>query len=126
MSFEDGQPWEDRINRELEKSARLSTYTSVQVLLITWQGEEQGFKDEGKELGRMFQETFQYSAQEFEIPLESSYLRLHQFITHTALDLSASVNHTNGSALLIIHYGGHADRNDRRNDGEEKRAVWCT
>jgi len=120
------QRWEERVNQELEKSARLSAYTSVKVLLISWEGEEAGFRDEGRDLGRMFRETFQFSTQDFEIPLENSYLRTHQFITQSALTLSASVKHSKGSALLIIHYGGHADRNDRRHDGEEKRAVWCT
>jgi hypothetical protein len=122
----DQQRWEDKVNQKLEKSARLSTYANAQVLLVSWEGEEPGFKKEGDDLGRMFRETFLFSTQDFEIPLADSHLRTHHFITQSALTLSESVKNTKGSALLIIHYGGHADRNDRKHDGEEKRAVWCT
>jgi hypothetical protein len=99
MQSYDGKPWEDRVNREFEKSARLSIYVNVQVLLITWEGEEQSFKDKGKDLGHTFQGMFRFSVQEFEILLEASYLRLHQFITRSTLGLSESVKHANGSAL---------------------------
>ena len=126
MEPDDQQRWEDRVNQELEKSARLSAYSRVEVLLISWEKEEAGFKAEGDELGRMFRDLFQFSTQEFQIPLEDSHLRVHQFITQSALALSTLAKRTNSSALLIIHYGGHADRNDRKHDGEEKRAVWCT
>lgn len=117
---------EQRVNKELEKSARLSAYTSAHALLLSWSGEESSFRAEGNDLGRMFRDTLNFTTQDFEIPLEASYLRTHHFVTQSALDLSQAVKHTKGSALLVIHYGGHADRNDRRHDGEEKRAMWCT
>ncbi|KAI8930877.1 hypothetical protein NX059_011894 [Plenodomus lindquistii] len=114
------------LNDELAKSARLSTYTRVQVLVLYWQGEVEGFKDEGLQLGEFFGKSFNYAVEYFEIPRSESYLRLHHFITQKSLALSEYLNEGRGMSLLIIHYGGHGDRNDRKHEGEEKRAVWAS
>jgi hypothetical protein len=114
------------LNEQLAKSARLSTYTTVKVLILFWQGEDEGFKEEGLQLGEFFETTFQYTVEQFEIPKIASYLKLHQFITRESLDLSSRSNKANEASLLIVHYGGHGDRNDRKNEGEEKRAVWAS
>jgi hypothetical protein len=114
------------LNEQLAKSARLSAYTTVKVLILFWQNEEEGFKEEGLRLGEFFETTFQYTVEQFEIPKVASYLKLHQFIGRESLDLLSRSNKANEASLLIIHYGGYGDRNDRKNEGEERRAVWAS
>ena len=115
----------DTLNKELDLRSRSQAYTFVQVLILYWNDGDSDFRAEGLELGKLFEESFKYSVQFFPIPTNQSYLALHQFVTQWALFASQREQEDRGRALLIIHYGGHADRNDDRHSGEEKRSVWA-
>jgi hypothetical protein len=121
------EDWGKLINQQLDLSARSSVYVCVKVLILYWDFGDEGFKTEGRALGRVFadKETFNFAVEEFSIPRSNSYLQLHNFITKSLLSLSSYADEKRGASLLIIHYGGHGDRNDDKHKGEEKRSVWA-
>ncbi|KAI0471819.1 hypothetical protein GGR56DRAFT_93512 [Xylariaceae sp. FL0804] len=65
----------------------------------------------------MFERSFRYRVTEFPIPARNSYIALLALITTTLA--------VQGPALLVIHYGGHGDRDDDRHEGQERRSVWA-
>ncbi|KAF4629756.1 hypothetical protein G7Y89_g8388 [Cudoniella acicularis] len=119
--------WEKHINKQLELSIRFRAYVCVKVLILYWEEGDEGFKREGRDLGRILEdkETFNFEVEEFAIPTSKSYLQLHNFITTSLLSVSDYADNKRGASLLIIHYGGHGDRNDDKHNGEEKRSVWA-
>ena len=117
--------WKAQLNHRLQSSTRISGYVCVQALIVYWQDGQVGFRTEGQLMGDFFRDDLKYLVDEFAIPSSQSYLELHRYITQSALSLVKKARELNGSSLLIIHYGGHGDRNDDRRKGEEKLAVWA-
>lgn len=115
----------EELNAKISASSRDSRYRSVRVLILYWLEGVTGFRQEGHELGRTFQQSFQYDVQEFAIPSLQSYLHLHNCVNQTVLTLCKESEAHRGYSLLIIHYGGHGDQNDDSSIGEEKRSVWA-
>jgi hypothetical protein len=114
------------LNRALEKTARLNAYTAAQVLTLYWEDEKEGFQNESRQIGNVFNNMFGYPVKPFAIPLSNSYLELHRYVTGEALGLSKRTEATRGLGLMIIYYGGHGDRNDRKHEGENRQAVWSS
>jgi hypothetical protein len=127
MAEDLNEEWDSHINRQLKLSSRSRAYACVKVLILYWEESDDGFKSEGRALGELFQnrELFNFAVEEFAIPTSNSYLQLHNFVTKALLDLSSWADEKRGASLLIIHYGGHSDRNDDRHAGEEKKSVWA-
>ena len=115
----------DHLNQQLNLSIRSGTYACIKVLLLYWQEGHEAFKKESHELGCMFQDTFNYPVDEYAIPSSQSYLCLNNVVTQTLLNMAQTAEAKNGASLLIIHYGGHGDRNDYKHEKEEKRSVWA-
>ncbi|RAH47764.1 uncharacterized protein BO95DRAFT_512912 [Aspergillus brunneoviolaceus CBS 621.78] len=121
----DSAGWKDDLNRRLKDSAQRQGYAAVKALIIYWEESDPGFEEEGRALAQLFQSSFEYDVDIFPIPSSHSYLRLHNFITQSLLAVTSDAESRKGAPLLIIHYGGHGDRNDDRHGGEERQSVWA-
>jgi hypothetical protein len=121
------EDWEKYINSQIELSASSRSYVCVKVLIVYWEEGDAGFKREGRELRAMFadKETFGFATDEFAIPSSESHLHLLNFIASSLLEASTYAKEQRGTSLVIIHYGGHGDRNDDRHSGEQRRSVWA-
>ena len=93
-------------------------YDKVYVHLIYWaNSDDPGFKSEAQELKALFQDLH-YVVDEFEIPRVDS----QGFLTSDIFRFWERID--DKRTLGIIHYGGHADRDDGRTS--ERRAVWAS
>ncbi|KAJ2992671.1 hypothetical protein NUW58_g2092 [Xylaria curta] len=115
----------DRLNESLQLSMRRSTYASVKVLALYWQDGHQGYKNEAQAVVDLFRHSFQYSAEEFAIPSSNSYNHVLGLMTNRLLELGEAAANARAASLLIIHYGGHGDRDNDKHQGQEKRSVWA-
>ncbi|CAG9981791.1 unnamed protein product [Clonostachys byssicola] len=106
----------DQLNKGLK--ALCHGYTSVSVLVLYWQDGDEGYKKEGQAVRQLFEELFHYSVTEFAIPTEKSIFHLRATISQKIMDLAEP-------SLLIIHYGGHGDRDDDKHSNQECRSVWA-
>ncbi|KAI1360146.1 hypothetical protein F5Y08DRAFT_55348 [Xylaria arbuscula] len=46
-------------------------------------------------------------------------------MTRVLLEIGIAAEKAKAASLLIIHYGGHGDRDDNIHQGQEKRSVWA-
>ncbi|KAI0547663.1 hypothetical protein F4679DRAFT_586334 [Xylaria curta] len=115
----------DRLNQSLHLSLRRRTYESVKVVALYWEDGHQGYKNEGKAVVETFKASFQYSTEEFAIPSTHSYAHVLGLMTRVLLEIGTTTEKTKAASLLIVHYGGHGDRDDDRHQGQEKRSVWA-
>lgn len=95
---------------------RYNNYKSVSVLVIYWEeSDNPGFREEGHQIGELFEQEFHYNIYYFAIPTEDSHLgvdeRINEFIRKCG----------DPNQLMIIHYGGHGDRDVL----EGKLGVWA-
>ncbi|CAG8953482.1 hypothetical protein HYFRA_00010232 [Hymenoscyphus fraxineus] len=119
------ESWKEHLNQKIGSAIRSNKYVSIKVLILYWCEGDEGFKTEGREFGLLLQDTFQYAIEEFAIPSSQSELHLRGVVNRILLELATTSEEKNASSLLIIHYGGHGDKNDDRHAGEERRAVWA-
>ncbi|KAI8625883.1 hypothetical protein F5Y19DRAFT_240196 [Xylariaceae sp. FL1651] len=115
----------DRLNQSLHLSLRRRTYESVKVIVLYWEDGHQGYQDEGRAVAETFKAAFQYSTEEFAIPSSNSYAHVLGLMTRVLLELGTATEKTKAASLLIVHYGGHGDRDDNKHQGQEKRSVWA-
>lgn len=114
----------EQINEKLKDYDTINKYTVVKVLVLYWEdGDHKGFKAEGAAIGNMFQRLFNFDVEYFSIPSVNSHIHLDTVVAQTLLALSSTTS--KGQRLLIIHYGGHGDPNNKHHAGEEKRSVWA-
>ncbi|GAW19539.1 hypothetical protein ANO14919_090270 [Xylariales sp. No.14919] len=115
----------ERLNKSLDLSLRRRTYESVKVVALYWEDGHQGYKDEGRAVASTFNRVFQYPTEEFAIPSSNTYAHVLGFMTRVLLEIGTAAEETKAASLLIIHYGGHGDRDDNIHQGQEKRSVWA-
>jgi hypothetical protein len=80
---------------------------------------------EAQEFGRFLKDNFKFEVEDFAIPSSKGHRRLRRFVEDSLDDASARAKELNSSSLLILHYGGHGDRNDDKHKGQERRSVWA-
>lgn len=101
-------------------------YEKIHALVLYWQDGHPSYRIEAQLVTRLLRDDFQYFVVEFPIPSSNSYAELMQLISRTLIDIGASTaTQRLSSSLLIIHYGGHGDKDDDRHAGQERRAVWA-
>ena len=114
------------LNRQIQLQSVSSAYQAVKVIILYWeQNDNTGYREEGQALGELFERSFGYDVEGFPIPSATSYLSLHNFVTKSLLNVIKTAKEKGGLPLLIIHYGGHGDRNDDGRQGDERRSVWA-
>lgn len=94
-------------------------------LIIYWEEGYTGFKKEGQKLGRFLKGRLGHEVQEFAIPHDSPHVALVHFISKAIIKTNEIMKQRECPALIIVHYGGHGDRNDDFHNGERERSVWA-
>lgn len=115
--------FKETLNKKLSRSATADHYSYVKVLLLYWEvktEQDADFRKEGRLLGNLLAKTFNYSVQEFPIPLVHPQLSLQRRITEEIILASEAARSSNAKALVVIHYGGHGDDRDKQG-----RSVWA-
>ncbi|KAF3765711.1 hypothetical protein M406DRAFT_68131 [Cryphonectria parasitica EP155] len=110
-----------KLNANLKIAVQQGTYTRVKVLVVYWEDGDEAYKTEGRAVRQLFEEVFRYPVEEFAIPTQAQ-VGYYKLLGKISTELA---NAQGGPSLLIVHYGGHSDRNDDRHGGEECRSVWA-
>jgi len=109
----------ETLNKSLENRFKRTTdYDAVSVLAIYWKdAPDKGYEEEASQISGLFSNDFGYTVKRYAIPSEDSELELDARI-NTFLRDNRQVE-----TLLIIHYGGHGNADNRR--GQSRESVWC-
>ncbi|KAF2232015.1 hypothetical protein EV356DRAFT_518054 [Viridothelium virens] len=113
------------LNERLKTSIRSESYGYVKVLTLYWTEGEIGFREEAQEFGRFVQDIYGYDVEEFEIPTLMSAQSLRGVVLNSAVAAGKHAISSKTQSLLIIHYGGHGDKDDDKHAGQERRSVWA-
>ena len=114
----------ERVKEELNNAlrghhTRFADYKSIWVLVLYWEDCHAKFKDEARAIGELFALEFNYNVEYYQIPARQSQLQLDQKIGQILLQ------HGDPDSLIIIHYGGHGDRDNDTRQGRYRRSVWA-
>ncbi|KAK1831001.1 hypothetical protein QBC39DRAFT_99206 [Podospora conica] len=105
----------NKLNETLKKLPDSRGYKVIKVLILYWEDGDEGFKEEGRAVRRVFEDVLNYLVHEYPIPSETSYFHLLNTMKNVF---------TTETDLLIIHYGGHAGKDKDEAMGEKRRSVW--
>ena len=90
-----------------QPSRPVEEHKKVSVLLLSWETSDlDGIDKEIDDLEDLFTKTFHFSVKRFRIPEQQSFIQLETRI------IQFIASNDSPSSLLIIYYGGNADRND--------------
>ena len=103
------------LNQSLEGAfpPKSCPYTSVYVLLLQWEADDIGVKEEIFLLRQVFRNQFNFNVENWYIPSSNSFHSLQDKI----YDFQKA--HQSKWELLIVYYGGHAEADTRRG-----RSIW--
>ncbi|KAL9089810.1 MAG: hypothetical protein Q9165_005604 [Trypethelium subeluteriae] len=118
-------PLKGELNERLKSSIRSETYGFAKALTLYWAEGEVGFREEAQEFGRFVRDIFEYEVEEFEIPTLMSAQSLKGVVLNSAIEAGKHAISSKTQSLLIIHYGGHGDKDDDKHAGQERRSVWA-
>lgn len=107
------------LNECLKTSVQIRSYSTVEALVFYWEEADREYKEEGEAVCQMFQDVFNFPVTKSAIPTSRSYLHVLSIVS------KALARESDGSSLLVIHYGGHGDRDNDRDQGQERRSVWA-
>lgn len=82
--------------------SKYSKYTSVKVLLVSWQDDDLGVEREIDELGQLFECAYMYEVEKWKIPFVDSQGALDEKVRDVVKVWRTS------TSLLIFYYAGHA------------------
>jgi hypothetical protein len=106
LHLEDFQVFKDRANKAFDgafpKTSR-PRYTKVKVLLLNWEDDDLGVDSELKNLGAVFERAFRFETESWGIPSLGS----EEALTNHVFKFRSCAA---PDQLLIVYYGGHADR----------------
>ncbi|KAI1110243.1 hypothetical protein F5Y14DRAFT_367133 [Nemania sp. NC0429] len=104
---------EDSAARAFPNRGGSQRYRKVCVLLLHWDSDDLFVLPELEDLGKCFQEDYNFETEKFTIPSSNAHLDL-------MLKVGALIkDHESADTLLIVYYGGHA-----RID-EARQSTWC-
>lgn len=111
----------------LEKPLR-NGYAAVRVLILYWKEDSRmtDYKEEAKNVSDFFS-ALQYEIRVYEIPTDDSHEATLDMIYEERKHMQQRIKSLSAPCLLIIHYGGHGDKNDGKDSEgrlQERRAVW--
>ena len=93
--------------------SRTTRYDAVYVLLLRWEEDDLGTAAEIQKLQEVFQNSYHFMTESWQIPSVASYIRLNQKVLDFQMDKSEN-------DLLILYYGGHGINVPHHND-----SVWA-
>jgi hypothetical protein len=98
---EDEQQSEISIKLAEYRPRRTQRYLAVNVLLLSWKDSDLDCAEEVNELGRMFEERFNYSVWPYLVPSEESQSKLTVLIAQFLSQFGGP------DKLILVYYGGH-------------------
>lgn len=121
---------ENYLKHLIEKPVPLVRYAVVRVVALYWQDSDR-LEDYVRE-ARMVESFFnglKFDTQVWAIPGKDSQIEMCRFIAEQQLFLSRQMDLLKAPCLLIIHYGGHGDKDDDIHytgpgGPQQRRAVW--
>jgi hypothetical protein len=129
----DSESAKQYLSQHLEKPVPLQRYAAVKALIIYWENSDGlvEYANEANNLGEFFQ-GLQFDTELYKIPVlggQDSELELKAFIIQQQASLTRRMRGLEAPCLLIIHYGGHGDKDDDKHatgigGPQERRAVW--
>ena len=105
-------------------------YAAVKVVVLHWENSDrlEDYVTEARKVTSFFK-GLNFEAEIWPIPEMNSETELHGFITEQRVLLTRKKTLLKAPCLLIIHYGGHGDKDDDSNytgpgGPQQRRAVW--
>jgi len=116
--------------QRVEKPVPLVRYAAVKALVLYWENSDRlsEYRGEARKVKSFF-EKLNYETELYPIPDTNSQLAVHAFIAKQMVSLADSMSILGAPCLLIVHYGGHGDKDDDRHYAgpggpQKRRAVW--
>jgi hypothetical protein len=115
---------ESQIKQQIADGLKYPNYQSCHFVNLYWKAGDEGFKTEAEYLGKKFRERLGFKCSAFAIPSEKSALELNQFLTNFVREMNTLAKDS-GPGLVVIHYGGHGDKNRDVEQPGEQPSVWA-
>jgi hypothetical protein len=129
-------PWakddgsKEYLAQRIGKDVPLVRYAAVKAVIMYWQRSDnvKGYFDEAVKVQQFFKKQ-NFETDLYAIPMINSQDEVNYFIAQEQVFLARRRNVLSAPCLLIIHYGGHGDKDDDiHHDGpggpQKRRAVW--
>jgi hypothetical protein len=120
----------DYLAHLIQKPVPLVRYAAVKAVILYWEESDMlgAYVGEAKMVETFFQKQ-NFETELYPIPTKNSQTEVCSFIAHQNKDLARRMDVLDAPCLLIIHYGGHGDKDDDIHyDGpggrQKRRAVW--
>jgi hypothetical protein len=114
----------------IEKPVSRVRYAAVRVLILYWENADRldDYVKEAKNVDSFFR-SINYETEMYPIPQTDSQVEVRGFITNQQVLLTRRMRSLGAPCLLVIHYGGHGDKDDDANYSgpggpQQRRAVW--
>jgi hypothetical protein len=119
---------EEYLAQNLGKPLDRAHYAAIKVLIIYWEQSNQfaEYEAEAAKLEAFFRDL-SFITERYLIPSTASHVSLHAKISQCRLELVLLSLRLDAPCLLIVHYGGHGDKDDDKHDPsrpQERRSVW--
>jgi hypothetical protein len=102
--------WPKPLQRSIENAwptRRISKYTRVRVLLVSWDSDDLNVDDEVEELRTVFEDCFNFKTSKFSIPDDNPQRTLSQRVIEF-------IGSDSPETLLLFYYAGHGSIKQRR------------
>ncbi|KAF1992974.1 hypothetical protein P154DRAFT_591727 [Amniculicola lignicola CBS 123094] len=114
----------------IEKPVPLEQYAAVKVVILYWENSDR-LDDYVEEAGKVdsFFKGLNFETELYPIPKSNSQVEVRWFITKQQVLLTRRMSILGAPCLLIVHYGGHGDKDDDihytgSGGPQRRRAVW--
>ncbi|KAI4712917.1 hypothetical protein J4E89_001895 [Alternaria sp. Ai002NY15] len=132
QTFANDEKTRDYLAQHVEKPVSPVRYAAVKALILYWENSDKPseYHEEARNVECFFRKM-KYETELYPIPDIGSQLAVNAFIAKHAhqLSLANGISSLGAPCLLIVHYGGHGDKNDDRHftgpgGPQKRRAVW--
>jgi len=120
----------DYLAKLIEKPVPLERYAVVKAVIMYWENSDR-LDDYVEEAGKVdsFFKGLNFETELYPIPKSNSQVEVRWFITQQQVLLTRRMSILGAPCLLIIHYGGHGDKDDDIHytgpgGPQMRRAVW--
>ncbi|KAI8941752.1 hypothetical protein NX059_002956 [Plenodomus lindquistii] len=114
----------------IERPVHRERYAAVKALILYWENADrlEEYVNEARNVESFFK-TLNFETEMYPIPEMDSQSEAHGFINQQQVLLTRRTRALGAPCLLIIHYGGHGDKDDDANYAgpggpQKRRAVW--
>jgi hypothetical protein len=120
----------DYLAKLIEKPVPLVRYAAVKAVILYWENSDrlEDYVKEARKVESFFKEL-NFETELYPIPKNDSQIEVRGFITQQQVLLTRRMSTLGAPCLLIIHYGGHGDKDDDKHytgpgGSQKRRAVW--